>query len=416
MEVIEQAKKILEENNQNKILGFFDKISQDEQEQLASEILKIDFDKINKMYSNRESKNISSDKIEPIKYIDKNNLDENTKSELDNLGKQVISNGEYAVVTMAGGQGTRLGWKGPKGTFKLDIGENGKYIFEILTDTLKKASKDYGVEPYWYIMTSIENNEDTIAFFEEHNYFGYNKHKVKFFKQSVLPVLDFEGNLLVTKDSNNNYIVKEASNGNGEVFKALKDSNLIDDMKNHNIKWIYICGVDNILANMVDSTLLGLAIKNNIPSASKSVKKAYPEERVGIFCKKNGKPAIIEYIDMTEEMIYAKDEKGELLYGESNFVAHLFNISTLENLAEYDFKYHCAKKKNTYISSDLTKVIPEEPNTYKFEAFIFDGFEALSDMVVLRVNREEEFAPIKNAEGVDSPQTATKLYNNLNNV
>ncbi len=406
MNETEQIIEILTNNNQTKVLELLKNVTEEQRKQLVKELLKVDFNQVKRLYINKDKKNKKEDIIEPIKYVDKNKLNSKQKSELEKLGEKVLRQNQYAVVTMAGGQGTRLGWKGPKGTFKLDVGENGKYIFEILAETLKKTTSKYGKEVYWYIMTSIDNNNETVKFFEEHNYFGYNKEKVKFFIQNILPLTDFDGNILFDKDLK----VKEASDGNGGVFEALKKSKMLDDMKLHNIKWVYVCGVDNIMANMIDEILLGLAIKNNVPSASKSVKKAYPEEKVGIFCKKNGKPAIIEYIDMDEKMIYAEDEQGELLYGESNIVGHLFNIESLEKMTNYNFDYHCAKKKNSYIDENLQEVIPEETNTYKYEAFIFDGFEYLEDMVILRVNREEEFAPIKNQKGVDSPETAKQIY------
>ena len=408
MNKIEQLTEILNKNNQTKILKLLSNVTEEQRNQLVKELLKVDFKQVNRLYINKDKKTKKEDIIEPIKYVDKNKLNSKQKSELEKLGEKVLRQNQYAVVTMAGGQGTRLGWQGPKGTYKLDVGENGKYIFEILADTLKKTTSKYGKEVFWYIMTSIDNNDETVKFFEENNYFGYNKEKVKFFIQNILPLTDFDGNILIDKDLK----VKEASDGNGGVFEALRKSKMLDDMKLHNIKWVYVCGVDNIMANMVDEILLGLAIKNNVPSASKSVKKAYPEEKVGIFCKKNGKPAIIEYIDMDEKMIYAEDEQGELLYGESNIVGHLFNIESLEKMTDYNFDYHCAKKKNSYIDENLKEIIPEEPNTYKYEAFIFDGFEYLEDMVILRVNREEEFAPIKNAKGVDSPETAKEIYEN----
>ena len=408
MNELEQITDILIKNNQTKVLKLLNSVSENKKQNLIKELLKVDFKQVKRLYLNKYKKSKKEDLIEPIKYVDKNKLNSKQKLELEKLGEKVLRQNQYAVVTMAGGQGTRLGWKGPKGTFKLDVGENGKYIFEILANTLKRTTAKYGKEVYWYIMTSIDNNDETVRFFEEHNYFGYNKEKVNFFIQNILPLTDFDGNILIDK----NLKVKEASDGNGGVFEALKKSKMLDDMKSHNIKWVYVCGVDNIMANMVDETLLGLAIKNNVPSASKSVKKAYPEEKVGIFCKKNGKPAIIEYIDMNEKMIYAEDEQGELLYGESNIVGHLFNIESLEKMTDYNFDYHCAKKKNTYMDENLKEIIPEEPNTYKYEAFIFDGFEYLEDMIILRVNREEEFAPIKNANGVDSPETAKEIYEN----
>ena len=402
----EQAKKILKENNQFNILEILDSLDKINKEKLAKEILKINFEQINRLFKNKDVRKKKNDIIEPISYIDKNKLNSKQRQEIERIGEKVLKQNQYAVVTMAGGQGTRLDWNGPKGTYKLDVGENGKYIFEILADTLKATTSKYGKEVYWYIMTSIDNNVETIEFFEKHNYFGYNKNKIKFFTQNILPLLDLDGNLLIDKQ----YHIKEASDGNGGVFVALKNSKMIEDMKMHNIKWVYVCGVDNIMANMVDEILLGLAIKNNVPSASKSIKKAYPEEKVGIFCKKNGKPAIIEYTEMDKKMIYAEDENGELLYGESNIVGHLFNINTIEKLADYKFDYHCAIKKNSYINKDLKEVVPTEPNSLKFEAFIFDGFEYLEDMLILRVNREEEFAPIKNATGVDSPETAKETY------
>ena len=409
---VEQAKKLLKENKQFKMLKILDNIDEEKREELAREILKVDFEQLNRLYENNGRNNKTKDIIEPIKYVDKNKLNSKQRQEIEKIGEKVLRQNQYAVVTMAGGQGTRLGWKGPKGTFKLDVGENGKYIFEILANSLKNTTAKYGKEVYWYIMTSVDNNDETVRFFEEHDFFGYNPKKVKFFTQNILPILDFDGNLLV----DTNLKVREASDGNGGVFIALKNSKMIEDMKLHNIKWVYVCGVDNIMANMTDEILLGLAIKNDVPSASKSVKKAYPEEKVGIFCKKNGKPAIIEYIDMDKKMIYAEDENGELLYGESNIVGHLFNIETLEKMADYKFDYHCAKKKNSFLDENLKEIVPSEPNTLKFEAFIFDGFEYLEDMVILRVNREEEFAPIKNEKGVDSPETAKEIFEKFYNL
>ncbi len=406
MDKIRDAKNKLIKYNQTKMVKILDALENKEQEELAKDILNTDFDGILELYRNRNKEEKDIEDIEPIESIDKNKINKLKKEELSKIGEEIIKKDQYAVVTMAGGQGTRLGCKGPKGTFKLDIGKDGKYIFEILIDTLKRAKNEYGNEPYWYIMTSIENNEETIRFFEEHNYFGYDKQKVKFFKQDILPLIDKDGNLMI----DNSFHIKKASNGNGGIYKALKDSEIIDDMKDKGIRWVYICGVDNIMANMVDTVLLGLTIKNNKKSASKSVKKAYPEEKVGIFCKKNGKPAIIEYIEMTEEMIYARNQDGDLLYGESNILSHLFNIDCLDDIEKYPLKYHCAKKQISYINEELQEVIPTENNVYKFEAFIFDAFKYLDDMLIMRVNREEEFAPIKNATGVDSPETAKKIY------
>ena len=214
MKKIEQAKKRLEDNKQFKVLSIFEKIMDEKKEELAKNILKVDFNLIKRLYQDKDSKKNKNDKIEPIKYIDKNKLNNKQRQEIEKLGEKVLRQNQYAVVTMAGGQGTRLGWKGPKGTFKLDVGKDGKYIFEILANSLKRTTAKYGKEVYWYIMTSIENNDETISFFEKHNYFGYNKEKVKFFTQNILPLLDFEGTLLI----DTNYTIKEASDGNGGLM------------------------------------------------------------------------------------------------------------------------------------------------------------------------------------------------------
>ncbi len=405
---IDKAKSRLKKYNQQTVLNILEKLEPNLQEKLASQILETDFDKLLELYNNRNKKSIANDIIEPIEFIDKNKLSQLEKQSLSQKGEDIIKNHQYAVVTMAGGQGTRLGHNGPKGTFKLDIGPNGKYIFEILVDTLKAANKQYNTDIPWYIMTSTQNYQDTINFFNEHHYFGYNQNNIKFFIQEEIEMLSENGDILIDE----NFNIKKASNGNGGIYQALQHSGMISDMKNNNIKWIYICGVDNIAVNMVDSLFLGLTIDKKVPSASKSVKKSYPEENVGIFCKKNKKPSIIEYIDMTKDMIYSQNNDGELLYGESNILSHLFNIESLENLANYNLIYHCAHKKATYINENLEKIIPQEANSYKFETFIFDAFEFLDDMIIMRVNREDEFAPIKNFRGVDSPETAKVIYEN----
>ena len=403
----EEATQKLEKYNQHHIVNILEKLDEENQQKLVNQIIDMDFDQIINLYEqtkNNESK--VAGKIEAIQALDKSNIKKEELERLSEIGAETIRKGKYAVVTMAGGQGTRLGFNGPKGTYKLDIGENGKYIFEILADTLKRESKELGAESNWYIMTSIENDEATKKFFEEHNFFEINKDKVKFFTQSTLPLIDKEGKLLVGKD----FKVREASDGNGGVYKALKTSGMLEDMKNNGIEWVLICGVDNIMAKMADPLYVGMAIDKNVPIASKSIPKAYPEERVGVFCKRDGKPSIIEYIELSEEMRYERDGDGNLLYGDANIVNHLLRVDAIEEIASKQLDYHLAVKKNAYINEELEEIIPDEPNSYKFEAFIFDGFKFLEDMAVLRVKREEEFSPIKNKEGVDSPASAKEIY------
>ena len=390
MKELEQTKQRLQENNQEQIVKEIEKMSQEDQEKIIKQINKINFAEVNKLYNlAKQNHKINGGKIEPINYIDKEKLTKEDEENAKKIGEKIIKNNQYAIVTMAGGQGTRLGWKGPKGTYKLDVGKEGKYIFQILTENLKKSQEKYGLLPYWYIMTSEQNYDETVSFMKEHEFFGYEEEKVKFFKQGELPMLTEDGKIIIENNK-----IKTGSNGNGGVYFAMKKQNIINDMKSKDIKWVYICGVDNIMVNPIDPVFIGLTINNNMQVASKSVVKAYPEERVGVFCKRDGKPSTIEYIEMTEEMKFERDQKGELLYGEANFVSHLLSLSAIEVISEKTLQYHIAQKNGLY----------------KFETFIFDAFEYFDDMLVMRVKREDEFAPIKNKEGVDCPVTAKEIY------
>lgn len=255
-------------------------------------------------------------------------------------------------------------------------------------------------------MTSKENNEETKSFLEKHNYFGYEKESVILFTQSELPLVNTKGKLLINKEKK----IKEASDGNGGTYASLRRSGSLADMKEKGIKWIFIGGVDNVLLKMVDVTLLGMAIKQGTQIASKSVVKVSPHEKVGIFCKMNGHPKVIEYAELPEKMAEETDENGELKYGESNIVCHLFTIEAIEKVSKETLMYHSAFKKNSYIDEKGKEIIPKEPNAYKFESFIFDAFEFFDDIAILRGKREDDFAPVKNKEGVDSPKTAKELY------
>ena len=307
---------------------------------------------------------------------------------------------------MAGGQGTRLGHNGPKGTFKLDVYGKGKYLFEILVDNLKEANQKYGIIINWYIMTSKENNSATVEFLEKNNYFGYDKNFVKIFTQSELPLINTEGKLLMGKD----YKIREASDGNGGTYSSLRRSGCLADMKEKGIKWVFIGSVDNALLKMVDVTLLGMAIDKGVQIASKSVVKANPHERVGVFCKMNGHPKVIEYTELPEKMAEEVDSDGELKYGESHIMCNLYTIDAIEKISKETLMYHSAFKKNAYIDENGKEIIPTEPNSYKFESFIFDAFEFFDDIAILRGKREDDFAPVKNKDGVDSPKTAKELY------
>lgn len=398
---------ILKQYKQEHIINLLNKLEEKQKEELIEQINNIDFHQIMELYENTKKEiEIKENKIESVAYLDKEKLTKSDKERFDELGERAIVSGQYAVVTMAGGQGTRLGHTGPKGTFKLDVYGKGKYLFEILAENLKEANKKFNTIIPWYIMTSKENNDETQKFLEKHNYFGYDKNSVTLFKQGELPLVNTEGKMLIGK----NLKIKEASDGNGGVFTSLRTTGMLANMKERGVKWIFIGGVDNAILKMADITLLGMAIDKDVQIASKSVVKANPHERVGVFCKMNNHPKVIEYSELPEKMAEEVDENGELKYGESHIMCNLFTIDAIEKISKEPLIYHSAFKKNSYIDENGKEVIPEEPNSYKFEAFIFDAFELFDDIAILRGKREDDFAPVKNKEGADSPKTAKELY------
>lgn len=287
----------------------------------------------------------------------------------------------------------------------MPISPKPKYLFEILVETLKRNNQKYGIILPWYIMTSKENHKQTVDFLKDKQYFGYPKEAVHFFIQGEMPLMDTKGKLLLDE----NGFIKQASDGNGSIYRAMEKEGIIEDMRKKQIEWVYICSVDNVLIQMVEPVLLGLTISQNNEIASKSIVKNSAKERIGAFCKRNGKPSVIEYSELPEDMAQMRDEKGELVFGESHILCNLYNLDAIVKIAKQKLPYHKALKKISHYE-DGKYIEPKEENAYKFEEFIFDGFNFFDNMTIMRGKREEDFAPVKNATGVDSPQTATKLY------
>ena len=393
-------------SNQMQIVAAYNRADDETKKELLNQVERIDFSQVADLYeTTKHEVNFNNDVIEAIPYIDKDKLTDEEYNKYLKLGEDEIKAGRYSVVTMAGGQGTRLGHKGPKGTFDIGL-DSHKSIFEILIDSLKASSEKYGVTIPWYIMTSKENNGATVKFFEDNNFFGYDKNAIMFFEQGKLPMVDESGKILINEDG----LIKEASDGHGGIFQSMKKNGVTDDMNKRGIKWAFVGPVDNILVKMVDPILLGIMIDQNVQAGGKSTVKANAAEKVGVFCKRNGKPGVVEYTEISKEMAERTNENGELVFAESHLNCNMFSVKAIEEVANKNLPYHIAHKKASYIDENGNLVVPEKPNAYKFESFIFDAFDMLDDMAILRVKREEEFAPVKNAEGTDSPETARKLY------
>lgn len=404
----EQALEELKKYNQAHLLVGYNELTEGQKKELLESISSIDLEQATNLISLSKERVLEGE-ITPVESLTKANFDKEEIVRIETLGKDIISAGEYAVITMAGGQGTRLGHTGPKGTYLLHLNSGDKYIFELFAEQLLAAYNKYGVYISWYIMTSEANDKDTREFFNLHNFFGYPEGKIQFFKQGELPITDTEGNLVLeAKDK-----VFKASDGNGGIFNALSKNNITSTLKINGVKWVLITGIDNILVNLADEMYLGLVASSSALNGVKSIEKTLPEEKVGLFCKRNNKPSIVEYSELDETMRYAKDKDGSLLYKEANIVNHLLSIELLEKIQNEKLPIHRAYKGLNYVNKNGDFIVAKDPNLYKYEYFIFDYFNFVDDVVIYRVDRNKEFAPVKNKEGVDSPSTATALYNAL---
>ena len=390
------------------MLAFYNTLPKEEKELLLDQVLNIDFEKLISLY-NEFQKDVSYTDavITPLEHVEETKLSSYIKSKYIKKGEEIIENGGLAVITLAGGQGTRLGLSLPKGFFEVETNPK-KSLFQIQCETLQMANIKYNTVIHWYIMTSPDNDSITKVYFEDKKYFGYGKENVTFFKQDTLPVLDFNSKLILDKA----YKVKEVSNGNGDVFSSLQRYGLIEDMEKKGIKYVFIGGIDNILLKTVDPLFIGLCDIGNCKVASKTITKNENEKDEWVFARRDGKPSIVSSKRITKEMEDKKDENGKYLYKEINILAHLFSIDSLKLCANIDLPYHLAEKKNDYLNDEGVKIMPKSPNTYKYEQFIFDVFPYFDNILLLSVKREREFAPIKSFTGIHTPERALELYLN----
>lgn len=406
---LSSSKQILKKYNQEHLLNFYDELSPFEKQELLDEINSINFEQVHKLYieSNLDDA-ISINRITPLPYISKSNLSSHEISEFNNIGEEIINNSKLGIITLAGGQGTRLGYKGPKGSYEIDVPPR-KSLFEFVCDDLKDAYNKYGVYLNWYIMTSPTNDLATREYFKDKDFFGYPENKVKFFIQNTFPIIDINEKVILDTP----HTIKTGSNGNGDVFRAFKSSGLLPDLAKNNISWIFIGGIDNILLKWVDPLFLGLASAGNYSAASKSIKKQNINDSDWVFANVDGHPSIIDPKNLS---MATSDPSVDKLYNQKNILSHLFTVDAFKSLVDADLPYHRAFKKNTFINEEGMKEIPEKPNSFKFEKFIFDSFKMFDRLLLLEVDSDEEFAPIKAFSGDATPETALELYKKYNHL
>lgn len=396
---------ILEKYEQSHLIRFYDELDNIEKEDLINQIKKVDFEFLDKLYVNSFKNDVIDYKrITPMKYYSKYDMSKVDKEKYVEIGEKIISEEKLAIVTLAGGMGSRLGFSGPKGTYELQLFGKRKPLFEFICDKLKEAYEKYGVSIPWFIMTSPSNDSQTKEYFEKHEYFNYPKEKIHFFTQHTINILDINGKVMLDQIGK----LKRDSNGNGDVFKSFVNANFEDIIDN--IEWIQVTGVDNILMEIIDPVFIGLSKANNAQIASKSTRKDELKSKTWVFANLDGKADIINPIFLTDAMRYSKNNDGKYSYNQINIISHLFRKDAFLKCANLEIPYHRAFKKTNYINEEGTKMVVEEPNSFKFEKFIFDVFKYFDNFTLLEVDTKEEFAPIKSFKGNATPEIALRMY------
>lgn len=393
--------KIYEDDKQSYIRAALAMCTPEEQEQLKAKLDTIDWSVLDNLM--HEGKGQNRGVFAPLDAVEVSEI-EARKDEFKEIGLKAIRECKVGAVLLAGGQGTRLGLDKPKGTLNIGLTKE-LYLFEQLVRNLQDVTNEAGAYVPFYIMTSNINHEDTVAFFKEHNYFGYPEEYVKFFVQDMAPACDYEGRVYMSDKTE----VAMSPNGNGGWFASMMKAGLAEDMQEKGVEWLNVFAVDNCLQRIADPLFVGATIASGMESGAKVVRKAAPDEKVGVLCTEDGKPSIAEYYEMTEEMATLRKENGDLAYGFGVILNYLFSVDKLEKIVNDSMMTHIVEKKIPYMNMDGSFVKPEAPNGYKFELLVLDMVHMMEDCLPYEVVREREFAPIKNLHGIDSLDSAREL-------
>jgi UDP-N-acetylglucosamine/UDP-N-acetylgalactosamine diphosphorylase len=408
----EKTKQLLAAHGQEHLLAFWGRLEAGARRNLLAQLTSLDFNEIDDWVARHvkggDTAHVPED-IQPPSYYPaapEGAENEENYAKTAELGKKLISAGKVAAFVVAGGQGTRLGFDGPKGDFPISPVKN-KTLFRLFTEQIAAVSRKYGVKCPWYVMASPLNYADTVSIFKSSGYYGLNPDDVFIFQQGTLPNFSFDGKVLLADEST----IACSPDGHGGSLKALDASGAIDDMKSRGIEYISYWQVDNPLINIFDPLFIGLHAMENAQMSSKALKKAEPLEKVGNFCLVDGRVTVIEYSDLPDEEAYRRNPDGSLVFELGSIAIHIIDRTFVEKLNSKGFSLplHKAVKKIPCIdpAGDSAKVA--ERDGVKLETFVFDALPLASRSIILETIRSQEFAPVKNAEGVDSIQTSKQM-------
>lgn len=398
---IEQAKKKLAGCHQEQVLQYYEKLPATEQKQLLDQIADTDFSVVDQIQNKptEESRGV----ITPIQAMQLSEINAN-REHFTNTGLEAIRAGKVGAVLLAGGMGTRLGSDHPKGMCDIGI-TRPVYIFERIIRNLLDVVDASGTWIHLFVMTSDKNHEATTSFFKEKNYFTYHPDYIHFFKQEMAPAANYSGKVYMEEK----HKIATSPNGNGGWFSSLKKAGLLELIHTAGIQWLNVFAVDNVLQRIADPCFVGATIEKNCKVGAKVVRKNDPDEKVGVMCLENGRPSIVEYYELTKQLRDTKDENGDPAYNFGVILNYLFHERSLEEICDTELPLHIVEKKIPYIDENAQPVKPEKPNGYKFETLILDMIHMLDTCLPFEVERNKEFAPIKNKTGIDSIESARIL-------
>ncbi len=385
---------------QEHVFKYYDELSDEGKAALIQQVAETDFSVLGKIDKGASDKRGT---FSPLAAMQRSEIEAREK-ELHDAGVKAIKAGKTAALLLAGGMGTRLGSDNPKGMYDIGL-TKPVYIFERIISNLLDVVKETDTWIRLFIMTSEKNHDATVKFLKEKNFVGYREDRIVFFKQDMAPACDFNGKLYMEgKDR-----ISTSPNGNAGWYSSMVRAGLDKILTDEGIEWIDIFAVDNVLQRICDPCFVGATVLADVSVGAKVVRKAAPDEAVGVICLEDGRPSIVEYYELSEEMMTAKDANGDPAYNYGVILNYLFRTSELASVTDDKMPLHVVKKKIPYIDENGDPVKPTSPNGFKFEQLVLDMIHQLSTCLPYEVIREHEFAPIKNPTGIDSVESAREL-------
>lgn len=397
----EEALKKLRDYGQEHVLAYYEELTEAEKESLLSQIELTDFSVLASCKGDRQA--LQRGKISPLAAMQLPEI-EAKREKFQTLGLEAIRKGRVGAVLLAGGMGTRLGSDDPKGMYNIGITRE-VYIFQRLIENLTDVVEQSGSWVPLYVMTSDKNHESTVAFLKEKDYFGYNRDYVTFFMQEMAPASDYDGKVYMEEKGK----ISTSPNGNGGWYSSMYKWGVAQKAMEDGVEYLNVFAVDNVLQRIADPCFVGAVVEGGYAVGAKVVKKCAPDEKIGVVCLEDGRPSIVEYYELTEELMSAKDENGDPAYYFGVILNYLFRISDLEKIREKKLPLHVVEKKIAHLDEKGELVKPNEPNGCKFEQLVLDMIHELDGCLPFEVERNREFAPIKNKTGIDSVESARVL-------